>query len=182
MPCCISTGRESPDGTYIPRDFPPHGTVYYYYAAGRDEGIFAQLNPELTGLARAKEGRAPEPTTAIVDTQSVKTSTNPPIETQGTDAAKLIVGRKPSIVTDALDLLLAVIACAASAPENNAGTRALDEARAVHPTITKAWVDQDFKNKFVETVGLTGFDPATPCPQLPALSLAHAMRSAAGRS
>jgi transposase len=37
-----------------PHDFPPHTTVYYYYAAWRDEGIFAQLNIDLTGLARVK--------------------------------------------------------------------------------------------------------------------------------
>lgn len=63
---------------YLPHDFPPHGTVYYYYAAWRDEGIFAQLNVELTALARVRQGRAAEPSAAIVDTQSVKTSTNPP--------------------------------------------------------------------------------------------------------
>jgi len=62
---------------YLPHDFPPHGTVYFYYALWRDEGIFAQLNYELTGLARAKEGRATEPSAAIIDTQSIKTSTNP---------------------------------------------------------------------------------------------------------
>ena len=42
---------------YLPHDFPPHTTVYYYYAAWRDEGIFAQLNYDLTGLARVKAGR-----------------------------------------------------------------------------------------------------------------------------
>jgi hypothetical protein len=114
--------------------------VYYYYALWRDEGVFAQLNLELTGLARAKEGRAPEPTAAIVDTQSVKTSTNPPLETQGTDAAKKIVGRKRSIVTDAL----------------NAGIRAITQAKAIHPTITKAWVDTGFKNQFVEHAATLG--------------------------
>lgn len=46
---------------YLPHDFPNHGTVYAYYAAWRDEGIFAQLNYDLTGLARVKEGRKPEP-------------------------------------------------------------------------------------------------------------------------
>src|SRR5882757_29903 len=143
---------------YIPHDFPPHGTVYYYYAAWRDEGIFAQLNLELTGLARSKEGRAPEPTAAIVDTQSVKTSTNPPLETQGTDAAKLIVGRKRSIATDALGLLLAVIVCAASVHENKAGIRVLNQAKALHPTITKVWVDQGFKNQFVEHAATLGIN------------------------
>ena len=43
---------------YLPHDFPPKGTVYYYYALWRDEGVFAQLNYNLTGLARVKEGRA----------------------------------------------------------------------------------------------------------------------------
>ena len=69
----------------------------YYYAKWRDEDIFALLNIHLTGLARVKEGRAPEPTAAIVDTQSAKTSTNLPLETRGTDAAKRIIGRKRSI-------------------------------------------------------------------------------------
>lgn len=73
---------------YLPHDFPGHGTVYFYYAAWRDEGILAQLNHDLTGLARVKEGRKPEPTASVIDTQSVKTSTNVPLSSQGTDAAK----------------------------------------------------------------------------------------------
>jgi transposase len=44
---------------YLPHDFPPHATVYSYYAALRDEGIFARPGYELTGLARVKEGRSP---------------------------------------------------------------------------------------------------------------------------
>jgi transposase len=63
---------------YLPHDFPPHGTVYSYFAAWRDEGIFARLGYELTGLARVKEGRQPEPTATIIDTQSIKTSANVP--------------------------------------------------------------------------------------------------------
>jgi transposase len=42
---------------YLPHDFPNHATVYAYYAAWRDEGILIQLNYDLTGLARVKEGR-----------------------------------------------------------------------------------------------------------------------------
>jgi transposase len=68
-----------------PHDFPPHTTVYYYYAAWRDEGVFAQLNIDLTGLARVKAGRDAQPSAAVVDTQTVKTSTNPPTATQGSD-------------------------------------------------------------------------------------------------
>ncbi len=60
----------------MPHDFPPHGTVYAHHATWRDEGIFVHLNYNLTGLARVKEGRKPEPTACIIDTQSVKTSTD----------------------------------------------------------------------------------------------------------
>lgn len=63
---------------FLPHDFPGHGTVYFYYAAWRDEGIFAQLKFDLTALARVKEGRMPEPTASVIGTQSVKTSTNAP--------------------------------------------------------------------------------------------------------
>ena len=54
---------------YLPHDFPPHGTVYSYYATWRDEGIYARLGYELTGLARVKEGRKPGPPAAVIATQ-----------------------------------------------------------------------------------------------------------------
>ncbi len=69
---------------YLPHDFPPHNTVYFYYAAWRDDGIFPQLGYTLTGLARVTDGRTPEPTACILDAQSVKTSTDVPLASQGT--------------------------------------------------------------------------------------------------
>ncbi|WP_433381088.1 IS5 family transposase [Streptosporangium sp. CA-115845] len=143
---------------YLPHDFPPHATVYSYYAAWRDEGMFAQLNQDLTGLARVKAGHDAEPTVSVIDTQSVKTSTNPPTTTQGTDAAKKIVGRKRSVATDALGLLLAVTVCAASVSENQAGMQVLDQAKADHPMLTKTWVDAGFKNQFTEHAAALGID------------------------
>jgi transposase len=143
---------------YLPHDFPNHRTVYGYYAAWRDEGIFARLNYDLTGLARIEAGRNAGPTAAVIDTQSVKTSTNPPTATQGTDAAKKIVGRKRSITTDALGLLLAVTVVAASMSENQAGIRVLNQAKASHPSIVKTWVDAGFKNQFVEHAATLGVD------------------------
>ena len=43
-----------------------------------------------------------------------------------------------------------MIVCAASTSENRAGIQILDQAKHLHPTITKTWVDQGFKNQFVE--------------------------------
>lgn len=143
---------------YLPRDFPPHGTVYSYYAAWRDEGIFARLGYELTGLTRVKEGRSPEPTAAVIDTQSIKTSTNVPVTSQGADAGKKIAGRKRGIVTDALGLLLAVTITAASLTENAIGIQLLDQVKNVYPTISKVWADSGFKNATVEHAAALGID------------------------
>jgi transposase len=143
---------------YLPHDFPSHATVYFYYAAWRDEGIFMQLNYDLTCLARVKQGRKPEPTACVIDTQSVKTSTNVPLATQGIDAAKKIVGRKRGIVTDTLGLILAVIVTAASLSENAVGVRLLDHVTSTYPTISKSWVDTGFKNTVVEHGARLGVD------------------------
>nr|WP_152885586.1 IS5 family transposase [Streptomyces adustus] len=143
---------------YLPHDFPGHGTVYFYYAAWRDEGILAQLNHDLTGLARVKDGRKPEPTASVIDTQSVKTSTNAPLTSQGTDAAKKIVGRKRGILTDTIGLILAVTVTAASLSENALGIRLLDQDKKTYPTIAKSWVDTGFKNAVVEHGARLGID------------------------
>ncbi|MEU9086521.1 IS5 family transposase [Streptomyces sp. NPDC048357] len=143
---------------YLPHGFPGHGTVYFYYAAWRDEGIFTQLNYDLTGLARTKGGREPEPTASVMDTQSVKTSTNVPLTSQGTDAAKKIVGRKRGILTDTIGLILAVTVTGAGLSENAIGIRLLDQAKDTYPTISKSWVDTGFKNAVVEHGAQLGID------------------------
>ena len=74
---------------YLPHDLPPWQTVYGSYTAWTKEGLFAELNYQLTGLARDKAGRQTRPTASIMDSQSIKTSTNVPAATQGTDAGNL---------------------------------------------------------------------------------------------
>jgi transposase len=144
---------------YLPHDFPNRATVYACYAAWRDKGIFAQINYDLTGLARVKEGRKPEPTASVIDTQSVKTSTNVPLTSQGTGAAKKIVGRERGILADAIGLILAVtVTAAAGLPENALGIRLLDQAKEKYPTISRSRVDTGFKNAVVEHGARLGID------------------------
>jgi transposase len=93
-----------------------------------------------------------------MDTQSVKTSTNVPVTSQGTDAGKKIVGRKRGIMTDSLGLLITVMVTAASVSDNVIGIDLLDRTAAIHPTITKTWVDAGFKVKAVEHGARLGID------------------------
>ncbi|MFI6799501.1 IS5 family transposase [Streptosporangium canum] len=143
---------------YLPHDFPPWATVYGYFAAWRDEGIFAQLSGLLHRLVRTAQGRAPEPSACVIDAQSVKTSTNVPASDQGIDAAKKIVGRKRSIVVDTLGLLLTVLVTAASVPDSVAGTALIDHITATHPAIGKAWVDGGYRQHLVEHAATLGID------------------------
>ncbi|WP_459649794.1 IS5 family transposase [Kitasatospora sp. Ki12] len=143
---------------YLPHDYPPWETVYAYFAKWQRDGVFAQLNGLLRRLVRATEGRDPEPTACIVDSQSVKTSTNVPASTQGPDVGKRIVDRKRNIVTDTIGLLLVVLVTAASVQDNAAGRQLLTRVTAEHPTIRKAWADMGYKNAVVEHGAALGID------------------------
>jgi transposase len=120
--------------------------------------VFAQLNGLLRELVRQKEGRRADPSACVIDAQSVKTSTSVPASSQGTDAGKKIVGRKRSIVTDTLGLLLAVLVTAASVQDSVAGTRLLGQVAADHPGIRKVWVDGGYRKHFVEHAATLGID------------------------
>jgi putative transposase len=58
----------------LPRDFPPWGTVAGYYRIWRRTGVWQQMHDQLREAVRAKAGRAPTPSAAIIDSQSVKTT------------------------------------------------------------------------------------------------------------
>jgi hypothetical protein len=94
----------------------------------------------------------------VIDTQSVKTSTNAPLASQGTDAAKKIVGRKRGILTDTIGLILAVTVTAASLSGNAVGILLLDKAKKTYPTISKSWVHTGFKNAVMEHGASLGID------------------------
>jgi len=59
----------------IPHDFPPWGTVHYYYRRWRLDGTWHKVHDALREQVRSeKEGREATPSAAIIDSQSVKTT------------------------------------------------------------------------------------------------------------
>src|SRR6266700_824369 len=82
---------------YLPDSFPPWPTVYGYFAAWRDDGTLARLHDALRAQVRAAAGRDPEPTAAIIDSQSVRAADTVPKATRGWDNAKKVNGRKRHI-------------------------------------------------------------------------------------
>ena len=56
----------------LPCDFPAWQTVYGYYRLWVRLGIWEQINLALVQQVRISEGRAAQPSLAIIDSQSVK--------------------------------------------------------------------------------------------------------------
>jgi len=58
----------------LPHDLLPAKTVYDYFNQWSQEGTWERINRVLVGRVRQAEGRDPEPSAAIIDSQSVKTT------------------------------------------------------------------------------------------------------------
>ncbi|MGW0538422.1 transposase [Streptomyces sp. NPDC003032] len=79
---------------YLPHDFPPRQTVHGYFTRWQQDAVFKQLTGLLRTLVRQSEGHGSEPTACVLDSQTIKTSTNVHLADEGTDAGKRITGRK----------------------------------------------------------------------------------------
>jgi putative transposase len=83
----------------MPHDLPAWSTVYYYFRTWRIAGIWDKALDALRGQMRQKQGRDEEPSAAVIDSQSVKTSAVRG-EAKGYDAGKKIWGRKRHVLVD----------------------------------------------------------------------------------
>lgn len=58
----------------LPHEFPPWGTVHWYFRTWRLQGIWEEIQEALRAEVRIAEGREASPTAAIIDSQTVKTT------------------------------------------------------------------------------------------------------------
>jgi len=58
----------------LPKEYPPWQTVYYYFARFKRNGTWQRIHALLRTRVRHKQGKQKQPTAAIIDSQSVKTT------------------------------------------------------------------------------------------------------------
>jgi putative transposase len=59
---------------FLPHEFPPWSTVYYHFRLWRMDGTWEEANDALRRRERVRQGRDPEPSAVIIDSQTVKTT------------------------------------------------------------------------------------------------------------
>ena len=77
----------------LSHEFPAWGTVYFYFRQWQREGVWDQTLRSLRIQVRKKQGREAEPSAAIIDSQSIKTSAVRGPE-KGYDAGKKNLGQE----------------------------------------------------------------------------------------
>jgi putative transposase len=132
----------------LPRHFPPWQTVHSQLQRWRRDGTLKRLHDQLREHAREKEGRQPEPSAAVIDSQTART-TGAGGTNRGFDAGKRTFGRKRHILVDASGLILLAHIHAASL-HDTAGARQMVEATPTTalPRLELVWADGAYTGAF----------------------------------
>jgi putative transposase len=134
----------------LPREYPPWQTVYYHFRRWRIDGRLRRAHDALRAEVRAREGRARDPSAAVIDSQAVKTSRADGPE-RGYDGAKRLAGRKRHILVDTNGLVLAARVHSADLPDRDGGRRLLAEGLGRKlPRMGLVWADGAYTGGFRE--------------------------------
>jgi putative transposase len=137
----------------LPHDLPPWKTVYHYFRLWRKDGTWERLNAALRTDLRLADGRESEPSAAILDSQSVKTTETRGV--RGYDAAKKVNGRKRHILVDTLGLLLMVVVHMASIQDRDGAKSVLTKIKGKFSRLQLIWADGGYAGGLVDWVKAT---------------------------
>ena len=134
----------------LPYEFPPWGTVWYYFRKWRIDGTFDRIHERLYPEVRQLSGRQPTPSAAIIDSQSVKTTEQG--GPRGYDAGKRVNGRKRHIIVDTIGLLLAVVVHAANLQDRDGAKQVFRQLKGKFPRLELIWADGGYSGQLVDWV------------------------------
>ena len=137
----------------LPHQMPPWQTVYSHFRKWKTDGTWLMIHQSLHEQTRCDIGKAPSPTVAIIDSQSVKTTEL--AESRGFDAHKKVKGRKRHIVTDTIGIPLRVKVTDANISDNKVAIELLTEIFSWHITIQLVCTDAGYRGELGNWLYLT---------------------------
>lgn len=137
----------------LPLEFPAWQTVYYYFRKWRDADWFLCWNDSLREELRQANGRSADPSAAIIDSQSVKTTEV--AEERGYDAGKKINGRKRHALVDTMGLAICFLVLAANIQDRDGAKALLEEVKDRMPRLKIIWADGGYRGKLITWVAET---------------------------
>jgi transposase len=133
----------------LPTDFPDWAAAYRFFRRWRDQGSLEVLHDRLRRVCRVAAGRGPEPTAAVIDSQSLRAAETVSAADRGYDAGKRVNGTKRHIAVDTLGLLLTVLVTAASVQDRDGAMPLLERMRHACLRIALVWADSAYAGRLV---------------------------------
>ncbi|NKI44629.1 IS5 family transposase [Streptomyces physcomitrii] len=137
----------------VPRDLAPWDAAYRWFRLWSADGTWDRLHDALRDRVRIADGRDPQPSAAVLDSQSARSHQGG--EAIGYDAGKRVRGRKRHILVDTCGLVLRAVVHSASVQDRAGAKRVLTGLHTLFPRVGLVWVDGGYVNRV--DAGLVGW-------------------------
>jgi putative transposase len=134
----------------LAESFDPWGTVYHYFRTWKRNSLWVAIRTRLREQAPQVEGRKRQPSAAIIDSQSVKSTETS--DERGYDAGKKVNGRKRHILVDTIGLLLMVMVLPANIQDRDGAKQLLAAffSRKTRRRVKHIWDDGGYTGTLLE--------------------------------
>ena len=130
---------------HVPHDLAPWDVAYRWFRHWSADGIWDRVHDRLRDAVRVSEGRDPQPSAAVLDSQTAHSHQGG--EAIGYDAGKRTRGRKRHLLVDTCGLLLKAVVHSASIQERAGAKLVLAGITETFPLLGLVWADAGYVNR-----------------------------------